>query len=399
MRLTSKTYLLLILLLLIVLSYIFYRYSSAFLLPPWYELFTNTNASSFYKCQERLVLPALEEIFQEYKIERKDLKSWDLYLPCGYTHVEDELSTLLLPTSPPQTAEGEKKTLYIFGIRGCDQMVGKSNLWSALQAEYGFEKASTIMPPSYSYADPKDVALLQHTFSPDKIYILKKNIQRKEGLKLTQDLGEVMHGKENGYVVAQTYIRDLYLINDYKVNLRIYLLIVLRGPDIQFYLSKSGKCIYTNKKYNDDDLDFTSNITSYHLDMTIYETNPRTLDDLEEYIEADRPGAYPAFQRSIDENLRKMCMALKNRFYQSGSKESPLQKDHTDIVNFQLFGVDVIMDSKLNPYILEVNKGPDMTGRDEIDTVLKKNVQLHMLEKVGVIHDDIIHEKNLFYAL
>ena len=69
------------------------------------------------------------------------------------------------------------------------------------------------------------------------------------------------------------------------MNLRIYLLIVIKNNKIHFYVSDIGKCIYTNKKYNDKDLDFESNITSYHLDVSIYDTNPRYFDELIKYID------------------------------------------------------------------------------------------------------------------
>ena len=388
----------LILLLLILLIYLYYhRFSSSFSSPlSFSELFTNSPASSFYKCVEKPVLPAIEEIFREYRIQPGSSKKWDLYIPCGYTYVESELPGVVIPS---------KGFTYVFGINGCDEMVSKNNLWTLLQETYGFEKAATIMPASYVYRVSHDMARFQKEYRPGDIYILKKNIQRKEGLKLTRDRDEILNaGKKEDYVVIQTYLRDLYLIQGYKVNLRLYLLVTVIGPEIRFYLCREGKCIYTKKKVDDanqqgdGDLDFESNITSYHLDMEIYKTNPRTLSDLEVYIEADRPGAYEPFLQVIRQQVQSMCMAVKDRFYQS---ENFLKEDPTEspTVNFQLFGIDMIMDNQLHPYILEVNKGPDMTGRDEVDESLKKEIQKHLFEKVGVIQDPAIHETNLFEPL
>ena len=48
---------------------------------------------------------------------------------------------------------------------------------------------------------------------------------------------------------------------------------MIKNNIIYFYISKKGKCIYTNKKYNHNDFDFESNITSYNLDMNIYKDN------------------------------------------------------------------------------------------------------------------------------
>lgn len=368
-----------------------------------------SQVSNYYKCAEKPISPILEEIFQKYGItksgsmestdswdgNRNKNKSniyrgtgagnWELYIPCGYNYVESELPEIRLSDSP--------KPLYIFGISGCDKMVSKNNIWSVLKKYYGLEGASDVMPVSYVLDDPNDMIQFKNDYRDDQIYILKKNVQRKEGLKLTKDYKEILNASGDEYKVVQKYIRDLYLINGYKVNLRIYLLAVIRGDDKQFYISDIGKCIYTKKPYKDDDFDFESNITSYHLDMNIYKKNPRTFEDLIGYInrEQENPNAGSLFFVRVRNIIQKMCIALGNEFYQSEN----LRK-RGDVTSFQLFGVDVIMDKDLNPYLLEVNKGPDMSARDEADHAMKLKVQTDMLEKVGIIQDDFVHTTNSF---
>ena len=53
--------------------------------------------------------------------------------------------------------------------------------------------------------------------------------------------------------------------------------------------------------------------------------------------------------------------------------------------SFQLFGLDVIFNDKLEPLLLEINKGPDMIPKDNDDEKLKTKVQADMFQKVGVI--------------
>jgi hypothetical protein len=356
------------------------------------ETFENSkSASSYYKCAEKPISPILAEIFQKYKISSSSQSSkysdpsnpqWELYIPCGYNYVEQELPQITLSNSPSQ--------LYIFGINGCDKMVSKNNIWSTLKKYYGFDQASQIMPSSYVLEDESDMKQFKRDYKSDTIYILKKNVQRKEGLKLTKDYDYITKKATNeDYKVVQNYIRNLYLINGRKVNLRIYLLVVLRGDEKKFYISDLGKCIYTNKKYNDNDLDFESNITSYHLDMSVYKENPRTFEELREYMDTHN-GDSSLFFVKIHQILQKMCMALSNDFYQSKNIRE------RNAISFQLFGVDVIMNESLEPYLLEVNKGPDMSARDEEDKKMKTVVQTHMLEKVGVIQDETISSQNIF---
>ena len=387
-----------------------------------------SQVSNYYKCAEKPISPILEEIFEKYGIVKsgsmesaedksgsenknksniyrgmgtKGAGNWELYIPCGYNYVESELPEIRLSDSP--------KPLYIFGINGCDKMVSKNNIWSVLKKYYGLEGASDVMPVSYVLDDQNDMIQFKNDYRDDQIYILKKNVQRKEGLKLTKDYKEILNASGDEYKVVQKYIRDLYLINGYKVNLRIYLLAVIRGDDKQFYISDLGKCIYTKKPYKDDDFDFESNITSYHLDMNIYKKNPRTFEDLIGYINKheDNPNAGSLFMVRVRKIIQKMCIALSNEFFQSenlrkrGDDDSlqlagDLRSPNQVVTSFQLFGVDVIMDKDLNPYLLEVNKGPDMSARDDVDHVMKLKVQTDMLEKVGIIQDDFVHTTNSF---
>ena len=57
-------------------------------------------------------------------------------------------------------------------------------------------------------------------------------------------------------------------------------------------------------------------------------------------------------------------------------------------VSFQLYGVDVAIDSELRPQIMEINKGPDLTAKDERDKRLKINMCKDMLKSVGLVKND-----------
>lgn len=381
-----------IIFILVTLIYIyFYKKNS--------EHFENKSnqVSTYYKCNDKPISPILEEIFKTYGITHSENKKdtyksgqnqWELYIPCGYNYVENELPTIKIN----QTFDKSNKQLYIFGINGCDKMVSKNNIWATLKKYYGFDEASKIMPSSYVLEDKHDMKLFERDYRKDKIYIMKKNVQRKEGIKLTKDYNEIINGPKDEYKVVQNYIRNLYLINGYKVNLRVYLLVAINNDIKNFYVSDLGKCIYTKKKYNDNDLDFESNITSYHLDMNVYKNNPRTFDELRTYInkKEEDPNAGALFFVRMNSILQKMCNALSNEFYQSDNIKSH------NAITFQLFGVDIIMDDQLNPFILEVNKGPDMSARDDEDKKMKTIVQTHMFQKVGVISDDYINSTNVF---
>ena len=346
------------------------------------EYFSNNNYS-YHRCDDKMLGKIIDNIFKENNIEKSN-ENWNIYIPCGYNDVETELKTI--------TINDKKSNKYIFGINGCDSIVSKNQIWESLVKCYGREHARTLMPESYVLHDPNEMQLFRKYFNPKKqeIYILKKNVQRKEGLKLTRDFFEIMDGAKENYRVAQKYLTDLFLINGRKVNLRVYLLIIIKDNYINFYVSKNGKCIYTNKKYNHDDFDFESNITSYHLDMSVYKENPRDFPDLKKYIDhaTKKMGTGSELFKKIDHLMKDISICLANSVYQSDNIKGS--------VSFQLFGGDVIFTSDLHPYLLEFNKGPDMSARDEIDESMKKQVQSDIFRTLNIMQDDY---DNSFYLI
>jgi hypothetical protein len=376
----NSTYLILIILLIVIFLFIYVINIFSFKK----ESFTNggiiTQNYKYYRCNSKILGTIIKDIFDNNNITQSN-DDWNIYIPCGYNNVEEELKSIQI--------KDKYKNKYIFGVNGCDTIVSKNKIWESLVNCYGRKIASTLMPESYVLEDLNEMEIFRKNFNPaiNDIYILKKNLQRKEGLKLTKDYFEIINAKSENYKVVQKYITDLYLINGRKVNLRIYLLIIIKDNIKYFYLSKIGKCIYTNKKYNDNNLDFESNITSYNLDMSVYNENPRNFDALIEYINNDNNDGKKLFD-NIEILMKKVSLCLSRNLYQS--------KNIKESITFQLFGIDVIFDKKLHPYLLEMNKGPDMTPRDDIDKLMKNNVQKDMLKTIGILNND---HNNSFYLI
>lgn len=347
---------------------------------------------SYYRCKDKILGKVLKNIFDANNIiYENETENWDIYIPCGYNNVEEELKKIVIGNKN-NIEENNIKKKYIFGLNGCDSIVSKNKIWESLVKCFGRKNASTLMPESYILDDLNEMQVFRSNFESHKneIYILKKNVQRKEGLKLTRDFFEILSGSVDNYRVVQKYMTDLYLVKNRKVNLRIYLLIIIKDFTVYFYLCKNGKCIYTNKDYNDNDLDFESNITSYNLDMNIYKKNPRNFKELSYYIDintGNKNNSKILFDKT-ELLMKKISSCLSQNFYQS--------KNISGTTCFQLFGADVIFNKEFHPYLLELNKGPDMSARDNIDENMKKIVQNDMFKTVGILEND---DNNSFYLI
>ena len=306
-----------------------------------------------------------KELFQKNNIHSNN-KDWNIYLPKGYNNIEKELLTIR------DNNYGQNK--FIFGINGCDWFVSKNGLWFILSEYYGRKDASKLMPTSYILYDKNDMIHFSNNFN-NEYYILKKNIQRKTGLKITNNYNEIINAKKEDFKVAQKYVHNTFLVNNRKLNIRIFILIIY-NKNKNIYIYNKGKCIYTNKEYDKDSLDFESNITSYKMDYIIYNKNPYSLEELNKYI-LDKYKIKVNIFDKIYHLLKYVCHPIRNYI----SKSDNIMNSTT----YQLFGIDILLDNNLNPYILEINKGPDMNIRCKQDEILKKNLYKNVYSKLNII--------------
>ena len=121
--------------------------------------------------------------------------------------------------------------------------------------------------------------------------------------------------------------------------------------------------------------------------MSVYEDNPRTFNELIEYINSNGDSGQFLFNK-IEKLMKEISYCLAKNLYQS--------KNILKTISFQLFGADVIFENNLHPYLLEINKGPDMSPRDDIDDNMKNTVQTDMLKIVGILKDT---NNNSFYMI
>ena len=332
------------------------------------EGFTN-----YYRCEKRPLGGIYKEILNEESVNlTQDLSEFNLYYPCGYNGVEKELRALDL---------GGKTGQNIFGICGSDTIASKSSLWKVVSEHYGREFASKLIPESWLLKDNREFPLFKQQFTADKIYILKKNVQRKKGIKLTSDLEEVENAYKSKYVMVQEK-HDSIIINKRRLNLRIYVFVVYKNGKKSVYIHDSAKVLYTSKDVEENSSsnseEFETLITnSYVTDLEIYNKNPLTLTKLLVYLEENRGVNSVALKQKIYAVLKNVMIALLPKVCNC--------KNMRDQNMYQMFGADVLIDTKFKPYVLEFNKGPDMKHKDDADYKLKKKVIFDTFEKIGVI--------------
>jgi len=344
-----------------------------------------------------------KNVFEINKINKynnyiESANDWVLHLPCSYNNVKDEMDKAKKILKKDVAKNNDKR---IFMVNNIDDITRKDSLWVNLVKYYSIEEVKKISPNSYVLNNFKDLMRFKKEYDKNKVYILKKNIQRQKGLKITNNFYDIFKGFSGGYIIAQELLQDTYLIDNRKINLRVYLLIICYKNNYTVHMFNDGFVYYTKDKFEKNSLKSGPNITTGYIDRKVYEKNPLTHQDFIKYLdnpnriltddeknliknnkiknENDKLGEYTF------KNIKKLFIMIFNAYHKNFYPDKKFKNN----VFFQLLGADIGLDSKLNPKIIEFNKGPDVSGKDGRDLALKTKLISDALRMVGILdHSD-----------
>jgi hypothetical protein len=318
-----------------------------------YTIDTSHEISSPYK-----------EFIEEYGIDvASNFKNANLYVFTDYTNMDKGLLQITFP----------KKYVWIKGMTGLDHLCSKSAL------AYYFKRSNNedCIPKTWVLDEKKDIEDLSR--DENTIYIAKKNIQRQDGIMITKDKDYLISGqaKHDEYVVVQTLLQNPFLIDERKINLRIYMFVVKHDDNFDFYIYNDGFMYYTKEKYIPESTEIAPNITTGYIDREVYLKNPLTLKDFGEYLGKER---FDILNKNIFDLFRK----IKTIYL-------PILKHTNDKFKgycmFNLWGMDIAPDKDLNIKLIEANKGSSLVFMDDRDKNVKYNMIKDLFTLVGITND------------
>ena len=317
----------------------------------------------------------------------KNILEASLIVPCSYETTEKELVELdKNKIKLNKYGDGVR----IFMLNNTDHMVSKLALWKYLKQKYSAEIASTMLPYTWDLTDLTDIELFKTQFNKNKIYITKNNNQRQEGIKIHTSLDSILNSKSK-YLLVQELLQDPYLVSGRKINLRVYVLVIKDNySNIKLNVYRDGFMYYTPELFEHGNSSFETNVTTGYIDRQVYIDNPLTHMDFRKWL--DNPN------RSMTTIEKYVCQTHPNIkisdyiFSQIYEQLGFIFKTYEDIVGtktpgvcFQLYGVDVAINNQLNPLVMEINKGPDLSSKDGRDKDLKITLCTDILKSVGLI--------------
>jgi tubulin polyglutamylase TTLL1 len=298
------------------------------------------------------ILTSYEKIMQS---ESYDKSTFLLFESLDY--IDQILSVLKIPNT----------VKYVYGVKGSDWLASKALLADIINGK-GYHD---IIPITYIPEREEDMADLVKNHDDSKIYIMKKNIQRQEGIIITRSLDEIM-AKMKDYVVIQELLQNPYTISGRKINIRVYLLITV-DKQCKFYIYNNGFMYYTSALYEPNSTDLDKNITTGYIDRQVYEENPLTIKDLETYLGKEN---FSILWTNLQKTIKKLKQCYTGLLVKN-NKDIPGKK-------FLIYGLDVAVDSKFGVVLVELNKGPDIGPKSKRDKEVKENLVHDCFNLVGI---------------
>uniref|UniRef100_A0A8C1P0V0 Tubulin--tyrosine ligase-like protein 5 n=1 Tax=Cyprinus carpio TaxID=7962 RepID=A0A8C1P0V0_CYPCA len=256
-----------------------------------------------------------------------------------------------------------------------------------MQQTHGFQNFH-IVPQTFVL--PAEYQEFSSSFSKDKgAWIIKPVASsRGRGIYLVSSPSQIPLDEN---ILVSRYISNPLLIDGFKFDVRLYVLVTSYDP-LLIYLYEEGLARFATVKYDHA----TANIKNQFMHLTNYSVNKKSSD----YVSCDDP--------EVEDYGNKWSMSAMLRYLRQEGKDTTLLMGQIEdlIVKallsaeihiatackmfvphrcncFELYGFDVLIDSNLKPWLLEVNLSPSLACDAPLDLKIKASMISDMFSLVG----------------
>ncbi|GMF10731.1 unnamed protein product [Phytophthora lilii] len=210
-------------------------------------------------------------------------------------------------------------------------------------------------------------------------------LTHRDACKMCEDARKISKKSKNGKKVrariVQKYVADPILLGDgerYKFDLRLYVVVTSLDP-LRIYLFQEGIARFCTAPYS------LKNPRNRFAHLTNYAIN-KSNDEFVENVDAQRADAGSKWslsaliralqaQHLIDEPdklMRQIRAIICKTIIAAEAHLTPLLHQFAGQSScYELFGFDLMLDSKLRPWLIEVNVSPSLMGGSPLDRRVK----------------------------
>lgn len=230
-------------------------------------------------------------------------------------------------------------------------------LWKVLTRAYDRTKCESLMP--YTYLLPRDYDKYRKEYDKKQLMVFKILDHKQDGIYITDTLVPLNMIKSEKFIVAQKYLEDPYLYKNHKINVRMYLCIIIDGKNLRGYIFDDGIISYSKEK--------GGRISSFYDSTELYDKDyPITFNQL--------------FPQEYD--LRRKCNKQISDVLQASYESILSNIDLNDNMSIEIFGVDFFLDKNLDSKILEINTGPGCDYYNDNDKKMREKLMNSVLKLI-----------------
>ncbi|XP_056427994.1 tubulin polyglutamylase TTLL13 isoform X2 [Hyla sarda] len=239
-----------------------------------------------------------------------------------------------------------------------------------------FPKDYNIFPRTWCLpADYGDLTAYCRT-KKNKTYICKPDSGcQGRGIFLSKNMKDIRHGD---HMICQQYVSKPFLIDGYKFDLRIYVLVTSCEP-LRIFIYNEGLARFATTSYTEPS---HVNLDDVCMHLTNYAINKHS----ENFIRDDMTGSkrklstLRTWLENNHYNTAKLWEDIEDVIIKTLISAHPILKHNyrTCFPNhiagsacFEILGFDILVDKKLKPWLLEVNHSPSFTTDSRLDREVK----------------------------
>jgi tubulin polyglutamylase TTLL6/13 len=216
--------------------------------------------------------------------------------------------------------------------------------------------------------------------NPGANFIVKPEaLSQGKGIFITKRFDQI---DMTEHLVVQKYIKHPYLIDDYKFDFRVYILVTNVQP-LRIFAFRDGLARFATEKYK---------LKAYN-NPFIHLTNYAINKDNANFEADDKADATTGHKRTLESifvklardgiDIERLKAQMRDIFVKTLISVQPDLYHHyrmsqpSDIYNnmcFEILGFDILIDKTGKPWLLEVNHAPSFNCDTALDSEVKKNL-------------------------
>ncbi|XP_066492312.1 tubulin polyglutamylase TTLL13 isoform X2 [Tiliqua scincoides] len=220
------------------------------------------------------------------------------------------------------------------------------------------------------------------------------------GIFITRNPKEIKHGE---HMICQQYIAKPFLIDGFKFDMRIYVLVSSCDP-LKIFLYEEGLARFATMRYIEPS---SSNLDDICMHLTNYAINKHH----ENFVRDDNTGSkrklstLNTWMREHNYDTDELWQDIEDIIIKTLIAAHPVLKHNyrtcfpnhiSGCACFEILGFDILLDRKLKPWLLEVNHSPSFTTDSRLDREVKDAllcdainlINLRACDKKKVLEED-----------